>query len=46
VIRVYGDDTAPNVRMFPAPAAATCTDADMWTPARIRRQFVAAGTGS
>jgi hypothetical protein len=37
VVRVYGDDTTPNVRMFPVPAAASCSDSDVWTPSRLRQ---------
>ena len=33
---VYGNETTSTVRMFPEPAAATCTDKDAWTPHRLR----------
>ena len=33
---VYGNDTTSTVRMFPEPAAATCTSEEVWTPTRLR----------
>lgn len=41
VVSVYGDDTTPNVRMFPSPAAASCSNPEVWTPSRLRRDDTA-----
>jgi hypothetical protein len=33
---VYGDERSPRTRFFPAPAAQTLTEQDLWTPVRLR----------
>ncbi len=33
---VYGDESAPNTRMFPELAVETVTNQVLWTPARLR----------
>jgi hypothetical protein len=36
IVRITGNEHAPRTVMFPAPAAATLTDSDLWTPSRLR----------
>jgi len=35
VVCVYGNDTTSTTRMFPEPAAATCTTPELWAPKRL-----------